>query len=412
MSGFWETTTSTEIRPKFSIPLPERGPFQFPAPYGTQGIRLTNPADMGGNDALWPCGYSYWQNINAHAGLPYVLVFLGSDRQRGGQGPSIYIVDKASGIVTPYDPLFGPYHPLSWATGEGWYWSATEPFILYVSDPTHLWRMDVRTREMTPVVDVTEEAAQYGVYLWQWHTSADGLTHSATWKDAQTYEAKGSVVFRDGKPISLHPGKPDLDECQIDKGGQWLVIKEQVDGLHGEDNIIVRLDTQSERYISDENGAAGHSDNGYGYMVAADNWHPLPNAIRVWQFDNSLEPQGKVAYHGPSWEGEINHLSHCNATTDPLDTQWVIGSGANRIQAPRNNEIVAFCLDGSLEVAVIAPVMTDLDAPGGGSEYNKLPKANVDPYGEWICWTSNWGGNRLDAFLVRVPDELRLNRRY
>ena len=37
--------------------------------------------------------------------------------------------------------------------------------------------------------------------------------------------------------------------------------------------------------LLDENGAAGHSDIGFGYMVAADNWSPTPGAIRVWRFD-------------------------------------------------------------------------------------------------------------------------------
>ena len=59
-------------------------------------MRLTNASDMGGRDALWPCGIAYWSNINAHAGLPYLIVFLGIDRQRGGAGPSLF-VDKASG---------------------------------------------------------------------------------------------------------------------------------------------------------------------------------------------------------------------------------------------------------------------------------------------------------------------------
>jgi len=55
--------------------------------------------------------------------------------------------------------------------------------------------------------------------------------------------------------------------------------------------------------------------------------------------------------------------------------------------------------------------MVDLNAPGGDPlgrvgrdyDYNKLPKANIDGSGDWVLWTSNCGGNRLDAFLVRVP---------
>jgi hypothetical protein len=55
-------------------------------------------------------------------------------------------------------------------------------------------------------------------------------------------------------------------------------------------------------------------------------------------------------------------------------------------------------------VLVVAPNMTDLDASGGGGdEYAKLPKGNRDVTGEYFIWTSNTGSNRLDAFIVQVP---------
>ena len=79
---------------------------------------------------------------------------------------------------------------------------------------------------------------------------------------------------------------------------------------------------------------------------------------------------------------------------------------ARREQLPRNNEIVCFRLDGSLQVLVVAPVMTDLNASGGGDDYRKLPKGNLDMAGQYFIWTSNVGGSRLDAFIVKVPTHL------
>jgi hypothetical protein len=79
------------------------------------------------------------------------------------------------------------------------------------------------------------------------------------------------------------------------------------------------------------------------------------------------------------------------------------------------DEIVCFALDsrrnadGSLDVLVVGQVMTDLDAGGGsdgsGSDYPKLPKGNLDVTGRYFVWTANAGGDRLDAFLVKIPGE-------
>ncbi len=93
--------------------------------------------------------------------------------------------------------------------------------------------------------------------------------------------------------------KGDFDECQIDKSGRWLVIKENVDGKNGEDNRIIDLQTGAETVFLDEDGAAGHSDLGYGYMVAEDNFYPKPGAVRVWQLGQDLHRppgQGTLVY--------------------------------------------------------------------------------------------------------------------
>jgi hypothetical protein len=65
-----------------------------------------------------------------------------------------------------------------------------------------------------------------------------------------------------------------------------------------------------------------------------------------------------------------------------------------------------------MRVLVVAPVMTNLNASGGGrDEYWKLPKGNLDITGQYFVWTSNAGGNRLDAFVVKVPAHLLVEPR-
>ena len=262
--GFLESATSTAYREPLSKGtvqemLPVRGRFTFPAPYSTIATRLTNATDCGGNDCVNYVGYSYWSNINNHVDSETMLIVLGLDRNRGGPGPSLFSYNKTTGETLNVGPLFDTAHPLSWATGEGWYFSGTRPSALYLNDGPRMVRYDVISQAAGTVYDV-----------------------------------------------------------------QSLL--------------------------------------------------------------------GRTVAHG-------------NARPDvPLQQQTACSSNATRLALPRVNEIVCYRLDDSLRVLVVAPNMTSLDAPGGGSDdYAKLPKGNRDVTGDYFVWTANAGTNRLDAFMVHVP---------
>src|SRR5690606_12667863 len=129
--------------------------FTFPAPYNTMGVRVTNASDCGGNDCV-QYGYSYWRRINNHAGSDVMLIFVGLNRNRGGAGPSLFSFNKKTGETKNLGPLFDANHALSWATGETWYFSATQPHTLYVNDYERLMRLDVNTRTLETVFDVRQ----------------------------------------------------------------------------------------------------------------------------------------------------------------------------------------------------------------------------------------------------------------
>jgi uncharacterized repeat protein (TIGR01451 family) len=410
--GFLETATTGQVRPRLSASvlqtlLPARGAFTFPAPYGTRAARLTNASDCGGADCLHYVGYSYWRNINAHAGSNEMLIFLGLKRSGGGAGPSLFRYDKTTEQVTNLGPLFDAASGFSWHTGEGWYWSATQPTKLYIQDNARMLRYDVISKQFQTVFDVS---AQFGAdkYIWQMHSSDDDRVHSATLRSNPSYEMLGCVVYReDIRQFLYYPKIGDFDECQIDKSGRYLVSKENVDGQYDVEMRVFDLQSGTERLVWDQNGAVGHSDMGHGYVVGADNWDNLPNAVKLWEFGR--DPlAGQLVSHTTSWAASApNHIAHGNARPGVSPAQqYACGSGASRADAPWANEIICFRLDGSLQVLVVAPVMTDLDAAGGGDDYSKMPKGNLDVTGQYFIWTSNTGGGRLDAFVVKVPAQL------
>ena len=410
--GLVDSATSAGMRPRLSageikVFMPERGAFTFPAPYGTTGVRLTNASDCGGGDCVNYVGYSYWRNINNHVGSNTMLVVIGLDRQRGGGGPTLFSYNKQTGETRNAGPLFSPDSPYSWSSGEGWYFSATRQNTLYMNDGVRLLQYDVITHAMETVFDVQAELGG-DKRLWQTHSSNDDLVHSATVKDA-AYHELGCVAYnRATGRTTFVARKGDYDECQIDASGRWLLVKENVDGRNGEDNRIINLQTGAEQIFLDEDGAAGHSDMGFGYLVAEDNMFNRAGAVRVWQFGEDMKApdQGKLVYGLTTWEGGgVGNISHTNAKAGtPIDQQMTCSSNAYRTNLPRVNEIVCYRLDGSMNALVVAPNMTDLDAAGGGSDdYAKRPKGNLDVTGEYFVWSSNAGTNRDDVYIVRVP---------
>src|SRR5262245_2520079 len=50
--GFVESAAGGQVRPRVKPTLPARGPFTFPAPYNTRGVRLTNADDCRGTDCV------------------------------------------------------------------------------------------------------------------------------------------------------------------------------------------------------------------------------------------------------------------------------------------------------------------------------------------------------------------------
>jgi len=434
--GFVEKAGAQTFRARFTPSqiasfLPANGPtgsFTFPAPYHTEGVRLTSAGDCdAGQDCLWPVGYSYWRNINNHAAGDTMYIVLGFDRSRGGAGPSLIAYDKLANHVLNLGPLFPAESPFSYSTTEGWYFSATAATRLYTflpGTPT-LRTFDVLSRQFdaTPALDLAacprpSVCPNDAAFIFQPHSSDDDRVHSATVQNA-AFQRLGCVVFDAGRfvYVPIRAGYA-LDECHVDKSGRWLLILEtQADGKL--DNRVFDVPTGTETALTDVAGALGHLDTGFGYAVGADNYNALPNASSLLKFPitSTERPLGPVVHFNKRWDiAAANHIAHGNAVAGrPPEDQYACGSNASRV-ADMADEIVCFSLnpnrypDGSLDVLVVGQIMTDLNAPGGndldGDDYEQVPKGNLDVTGRYFIWTANLGGNRLDAFLVKVPAEL------
>src|SRR5258705_4681430 len=173
--GFIYSSTGAGLRPnllagEIAAFMPPRGTFTFPSPYSTAGVRLTNGADCGGQDCVLSVGYSYWSNINNHVGSDTLLVFLGMERRKGGGGPTLFSYNKQTGETKNLGPMFSADSKFSWATGEGWYFSAKQPYTVYMNDGPNMLRYDVMNHTFSTVYNV-ESLLGSGREIWQMHSS-------------------------------------------------------------------------------------------------------------------------------------------------------------------------------------------------------------------------------------------------
>lgn len=437
--GILEKSGSPALRPRltpaqidsFLPPDGAKGAFTFPPPYNTTAVRLTNATDCaGGEDCLWYAGYSYWRNINNHVGSAEMYIFLGTDIALGGSGPILIRYNKLTDAVENSGPLFPSASPYRNSTAEGWYFSGTRPTTLYaflIGSP-QLRRYDVLTKrfDVAPALDLSrcprpKVCPSDAAYVFQPHSSDDDRVHSATVQNA-AWQRLGCVVYREAAQKFLFfrtPAGYVLDECHVDKSGRWLLLLETRTTSGMRVNRIVKLkEPRKISTIADVDGALGHLDMGHGYAVGADTFSALPNATILLKFPlaSTQRPVGPVLHYNKRWDlAAANHVAHGNAASGvPAEAQYACGSNASRV-ADMADEIVCFPLnadrnpDRSLDVLVVGPVLTDLDAAGGrdvdGDDYEQTPKGNLDVTGRYFIWTTNLGGGRLDALLVKIPAE-------
>lgn len=390
--------------------MPSRGAFTFPAPYNTQGIRITNASDCNGGDCVEHTGYSYWKNINNHVGSDLMYVFLGMRPSAGGQGVTLFSYNKTTNAVANMGPLFSTSSPFYGITGEMWYFSASMPTKMYIfqnGSGGKLYRYDILTKQLDTVFDI---APSFGSnkFIWQPHSSNDDKVHTVTIRDGSSYAMLGCAAFNENtQQFTYFAAIGDFDECFVDKSGQWVMSLENVDGLYAHDNRIFNLQTGAASVVLDQEGAAAHLDTGYGVVVGEDNWNSLPGAARLLTFGQT-PIAGIVVSHTTDWSHDLGHVTFENASNSvPLDQQYACTSHASRGNTARSNEIYCFGINTSKRLLVVAPSMTNLNATGGGSaDYEKIPLANIDVTGQYMIWTSNMDSNRADAIIVKVPGQL------
>jgi hypothetical protein len=393
-----------------------RGRFFFPAPYNTEAYRITIPSDCAGTDCVQQEGYSAWRNINANAGQPVLRMFVGL--QSNGY-VTMFTLDKATGTVTNNGSVFGPVtsNPLTYSRGGGWFWSGTDPDILYAYATSQVVAKNVVTGAQTVVADLASSGALAahgqgtGVRAWAVTGSDDGNSWAMTVRTTSGSVDTGCALYH--RPTNAwHFILGPMGDCFVDKSGTYWTA-----GVAGQYGLDIRTGTMNpwavRDLLTDPMGAPGHLDHGFGFLLGEDNWAALGQTLKLWDLSQpfTASGQGRIVHTMTQW-GTDSYVQPTMGNARPA-TMGTIGSQyacstATFSNTPspavaREREIVCFPLDGSGRMLVVAPNMTNMSAPGGGITYYRAPKGNLDPSGQYYFWITNMGGSRLEAFLVRIP---------
>jgi hypothetical protein len=360
--------------------LPSAGASITDPNFGTRVVRLTDDS----NGSHCENAYSYWPTFNATS----TRLFVSCEN-----GTLLYDLDPATGTASNPRALFA--NPTPEGTTPGWedaIWSDVDANLLFAHDGTRLYALDTQTGSYTLVRDFSSDTSDGHVR--QMSKSADDDVFGFTTQNA-SYDSTGALAFRrSSSSILTQLAEAGLDEAQVDKSGAWLVVKTGQSGQGVIEVKIVDLGTGSAEDLTDDGPdfSPGHSDNGMGTVVGADNWN---NRVTFRQLATPHQ-HSTVLDLANDW-GQDYHVSmHAN------DEGWVLLSlyeGGAHTPGLFHDEIIQVKTDGSGEVRRLAHHHSLV------ADYWDSPRANISRDGCFVAFTSSWGASgRRDVFLLDLSE--------
>ena len=197
--------------------------------------------------------YSYWANAWVRSEDNITFVLAGHE----GFGPLLYMI-LPTGQIEPYAWNVPP------GTTEGWYWDRTG--YIYIPSDSSLIRYNPTTRDNQIAFDISHVYPDCRIT--QCHSSDDGQVHCGTVQRTSDWVKVAFVVSYRGQ-LQFFAPEGSIDECQIDKSGQWLITKEVDPEAGSLFNNVYHL-PDGAHYRLSVGAGIGHSDTGEGFIIGED----------------------------------------------------------------------------------------------------------------------------------------------
>jgi hypothetical protein len=356
---------------------PAGGTFVDPV-FGTTIMRVTDQNDGAFNATQ----YSYYPSLNKNNTRLFITA---------GGNATLYSFDPVAFKLSNKRRLFlsEPRGGHSFGAEDA-IWSGVDSDVIYGHDGSKLWSYNVAANAYTLIKDFGPELPP--CELWQMSRSLDDNVFAFTLK--RSGKPVGYIAWRRNTNSLCKVDTENLDEVQVDKTGQYLVVKQDPASASGVEVRILNLITRSVEDLTDgtPDYAPGHSDNGAGLIVGGDNWQNRFTYRRL----SSPHQMHSVIEFGQDWSVG----SHVSMLSD--GDEWVLVSTfvANSLPSGRvfRNELLVVAVDGSKRVRRLAHTHSEYRG------YWDAPRGNISRDGRYAVFTSNWGSaERRDVFICKIP---------
>ncbi len=360
--------------------MPQAGATIVDPTFGTTIFRLTDGAD--GNSGT-QVQYAYWPVFNADSTRIHVVGTYEASRS------VFYKFDPK--MMTTSNKLVLRTPPSS-----GWLmersdmiWSGSDPDLIYGHNEVQkLWVYNVATNSYALLKDFTSQVIPGGG-LYQMSKSLEDDVFAFTLTDASNNPAGFLVWKRSTDQVLLRRLVSNVNEVQVDKGGQFLSVV-----FNGNNDQIWTLATG--RYESLTWGVDGfaHYDSGHGALLT------VGFSLKDLRYRQLVTPHVFTSLL-PGYISYAIQSDHFSMLADNerwgLISRYSVSGGP--VRDAFDNEIFQLATDGSNRVRRLAHHRSV------AVTYEAQPKANISRDGRFVAFTSNWGraGGRLDVYVVSIP---------
>jgi hypothetical protein len=257
----YKTDTANYAETPTTMPLPLAGGKFYDETFGTQIMRFTDASD---GDCFGTV-YAYWATFNSDNTRLYVFGPCANTYYTATFNPTTFTrTSGLTALAAAPASIFANYESATW--------SRTDPDKLYIAIDMKLYYYKPSTDSYVLIKNLSSSFPA-GWYLNQMSVSDDGDRFAASTKNGLSVDQGFMVYDLSADSVILDVRNTDINECQIDGTGQYVIYYPYTDP----NNYIYNIDAATtETLVSDTSTGVPDYKPGHGDIVTNAVWGDDP----------------------------------------------------------------------------------------------------------------------------------------